>query len=245
MTGAERFSAVCAVEAERGASEAIGIGTYAEKRLHRILKRYAVDDASCYEIPVGSYVADVLDGRDLYEIQTGSFRTMKEKLAYYLEHTEYSIHLLHPVFETKTVIRMERETGEILRQRKTHVGGRDVDALHELYAVGEYLCHPRVTVTILRIRAEEYRYSERVRYRKKGAYDSELFPRELVEEVVLSEREDYRRFLPEGRESFSASEYGVCFKLKGRKLYSALNLLCKIGLLDRRSEGRAYRYFVQ
>lgn len=244
MMATERFAAISAEEAEKEALERQGIGTYGEKRLHRTLKRYVCDREECYEIPVGRYVADVLDGRELYEIQTGSFHTMPPKLSYYLEHTDYTVHLIHPLLETKTVIRMDRETGEVLRRRKTHIGGRAIDALPELYPIGEFLKSSRVTVTLLRICADEYRYSERMRYRKEGAYDSELFPRTLVEEITLCGAQDYRCFLPP-QSDFTAAEYGNFFKLKRRDLYSALNLFCKLGLLSRQSEGRAYRYFVQ
>lgn len=244
MMEAERFATLSAEEAEREALDRQGIGTYGEKRLHRTLKRYVCDREDCFEIPVGRYVADVLDGRDLYEIQTGSFRTMPPKLAYYLEQTDHTVHLIHPLLETKTVIRMDRQTGEVLRKRKTHVGGRAIDALPDLYPIGEYLKNPRVTVTLLRICADEYRYSERIRYRKEGAYDSELFPRSLVEEITLRGAEDYRCFLPP-LSDFTATEYSDFSKLKKRDLYSALNLLCKLGLLSRQSEGKAYRYFIQ
>ena len=83
-----------------------------------------------------------------------------------------------------------------------------------------------------------------MRYRKEGAYDSELFPRTLVEEITLRGAQDYRCFLPP-QSDFTAADYGNFSKLKKRDLYSALNLFCKLGLLSRQSEGRAYRYFVQ
>ena len=95
------------------------------------------------------------------------------------------------------------------------------------------------------LRADEMRYSERVRYRKSGAYDAELFPRELLGELVLRSAEDYRRFLPEGLSDFTAAEYASFSKLRGRKLYSALNTLCAVGVLRKEQEGKKYRYFVE
>ncbi len=244
MTDRERFAEICEREAEVSFTEGVGIGTYAEKRLHRVLKRYVCDEESRFEVPVGRYVADVLTEEGIFEIQTGSFRPMIPKLSYYLQETDLPIHLIHPLFETKTVIRMDRRTGEVLRRRKTHVGGRSIDALSDLFYVGEFLTDPRVTVTLLRIEADEFRYSERVRYRREGAYDADLFPRALVETVLFRTPEDYRRFLPEKTE-FTAAEYGALAKLKGRRLYSCLNLFCKLGLLEKTAEGRKYLYHVR
>jgi hypothetical protein len=243
VTSAERFAALAAEENEREEATREGIGTYAEKRLHRILKRFVSAEHSDFEVPVGRFVADVVSGKEILEIQTGSFRPLLPKLRYYLEMTDCSISVIHPVFATKNVIRMERETGEVLRRRKTHVGGRTIDGISELYSIMDVLGDPRLRIRILRLEVDEYRYSERIRYRKEGAYDSELFPRELLEEVVLRSPEDYRCFLPEER-SFTASEYGARMKLKGRALYSVLNVLCAVGLLERTTEGRKYRYTV-
>lgn len=242
MTEKERFALLCEEEAQKSASQGEGIGTYAEKRLHRILKRWVCDDASCYEVSVGRYIADVLTEDGIFEIQTGSFRPMVPKLRSYLEQTDFHVTLIHPVFSRKNLIRVDRESGEILRRRKSPRGERVSDALPSLYDVGEFLTHPRVSVILLCVEADEFRYSERIRYRRAGAYDADLFPRALCEEKHLDRAEDYRVFLP-NETSFTASEYGACFGLKGRKLYSALNLLCKIGILRRESEAKRYRYF--
>ena len=246
MTDFERFEALCEEEAavvERGNGEAIG--TYGEKRLHRILKRFVCADIRAHEVRVGKYVADVLNERGITEIQMRSFRPLVKKLRYYLEHTDYAVTVLCPVIAEKTIVRMERESGEILRIKRSPKHGRVIDVLPELFWLGDLMENDRLTVEVALIVAEEHRYSERRYHNREGAFESELFPRALRDCVLLRTREDFEAFLPEDVESFTAAEYASFSKLKNRKLYSALNFLCAVGVLERVREERKYRYFVK
>ncbi len=246
MTARERFSALCEREAARAdATAGERFELYAEKRLHRILKNFISEDAGTQEISVGKYTADVLLGNEITEIQTKSLRPLLAKLTYYLEQTDYRVTVVHPIFAQKTLIRAERETGEVLSCKKSPKKGSALNGLAELYWLSSLLPNDRLMVRLLLLRADEVRYSERVRYRKTGAYDSELFPRELLDEIVLGGREDYRIFLPEGLADFTAAEYAKWSKLRGRNVYSALNTLCAVGLLRREQEEKKYRYFVE
>lgn len=246
MTDFERFEALCEEEAavgERGNGEAIG--TYGEKRLHRILKRFVCSDVGSQEVRVGRYVADVLNERGITEIQTRSFRPLVAKLRYYLENTDYAITVVCPVIAEKTILRIERESGEVLRVKRSPKHGRVIDVLPELFWLGDLMENERLTVEVVLIVAEEHRYSERRYHNREGAFESELYPRALRDCVLLRTREDFSAFLPEGVESFTAAEYEKYSKLKHRKLYSALNFLCSVGLLRREKEENKYRYFVE
>ena len=242
----ERFASLCQREAERADGTAGDrFELYAEKRLHRILKDFISEEEGTQEVSVGRYTADLLVGNEITEIQTKSLRSLAPKLAYYLGETEYRVTVLHPILAEKRLIRADRETGEVLSIKRSPKRGRSLDGLAELYGIASLLPNERLRIRFLFLRADEVRYSERVRYRKTGVYDSELFPRELLGETVLKEREDYREFLPEGVTDFTAAEYGKHTKLRGRHLYSALNTLCAVGLLRREREGKKYRYFVE
>ena len=243
MTAEQRelFAALCEEENAAPSTRGSGIGTYGEKRLHRILKRFACDDADAWEIPVGGYVADVRTEEDLVEIQTGSFRPLTAKLTYYLTQTDYRVTVICPILSQMRILRMDRETGEILRDRRSPKKGTPMDALVQLYWLRELFPSERFTVRVLLIRAEEHRYSERMRYRKAGAYDAELFPLELLDEVFFHSIEDLTPYLPP-EEVFTAAEYGKVFGLKPRPANAVLQLLCAVGLLERKAEGRKYLY---
>lgn len=246
MTRAELFAELCAAESYRVCelSQESGIGIYNEKRLHRILKRTFCQNENCFEVGVGRYVADILEGSIITEIQCGPFAPLRKKLEYYLNETDYSVRIVHPIIVRRMIIRAERETGEIARVRTSPKRESVYHALADLYPLGELLPTPRVTLELALIEAEEFRYSERMRYRKKGAYDSELFPTALTGVVELCSIDDYSALLPEAFPSgeFSASDVKNLFKLTSRQLYSMLNTLCDIGALERSKQGRCVKY---
>ena len=217
-----------------------GIGTYSEKRLHRILKSLFADEDR-REIPVGDYVADVLSDGVITEVQTGSFRKYLPKLRYYLDATEYKVRLVIPIIAEKMLIRIDEETGEVIRKKRSPIKKNYFHGLAALYPIREILPSDRIEVDILLIYAEEHRYSERVKYRRSGAYISDLLPQRLTDERIFSAREDFLFFLPD-QDEFTAKEYSAFSKMKGRELYSCLNTLCQIGVISREKEGKSYVY---
>ena len=134
-----------------------GIGTYQEKPLHKMLKRAVTDDASCFEVRVGNYVADVREQGRIEEIQTGGFYPLADKLRYFLDETEDEITVVHPIDAELTVIRVDPETGEVLSHKRSpkHESVRDV--LPELFYLRHVFPSPRLNICIVSLRAEEYR----------------------------------------------------------------------------------------
>ncbi len=226
------------------AHEITNLGTYNEKRLHLILKRFVCDDPELYEAKVGKYVADIADGETLTEIQTGGLYPLREKLKYYLGQTDYRVRIVHPVIYSKQLLRVDKESGELIRSRKSPMRPKQWEIMQEIYRIGDFVSDPRLELYILYITADEYRYSdERVRRRRKGKYDSELFPRSLLKTIRLCGSEDYRFLLDGMPKIFSAKEYGKEKGVTGRSLYSTLNLLVKLGFLERRKvNSRSFEY---
>ena len=238
----EKFANLCACEGARE-SDGDSIGVYKEKRLHRILKRLVCEREETYEVKVGSYIADVLDGERITEIQTGSFYPLREKLSYYLSETEYSVTLIHPVINEKRIIRIDRESGEVIRSRRSPKRVGIGEIMREILYLGELAKCERLEIIILYISADEYRYSEAVRYRRSGRYDAELLPREICSQERFCGVESYKFLLEGTSECFSAREYGEISGMRGRPLYGTLNLLCALGLLRReKGEKGAYEY---
>ena len=89
-SGKIRFDSVCRAVAAEGLSGE-GIGTMAEKRMHKALKRYICEDESCHEVRIkpdgsastldrekaesgrGGYIADIYEDGKIFEIQTAGF----------------------------------------------------------------------------------------------------------------------------------------------------------------------------
>ena len=236
------FSELCLADRAMYGSDADNIGTYNEKRFHRIFKRFVCEDAECYEVKVGKYVADVLCDGHITEIQTKRFSSLTKKLEYYLENTDYTVSVVKPLIVKKRIIRADRVTGEVRRDRLSPKKEGYAEALHELYGIRELLANKRLRVHLVFVEAEEYRYSERVRFRKSGAYENDLFPVRMTDEVVLCGADDYARFLPDPLKDgeFCAKDYSALTGIRGRAAYSALGVLCSLGFLEKETRGRAY-----
>ena len=242
----ERFATLAAAESYtvKGLTAEEGIGIYNEKRLHRILKRTLCDNENFFEVKVGRYTADVLCDGHIYEIQCGSFAPLSDKIAYYLSETDNFVTVVHPLIVKRKIIRADRESGEIFHVRSSPKKEGLENLLPKLYYLRDFIGHPRFSLLAVLVEVEEYRYSEAVRYRKSGRYDNEVFPVSLVDAVELREIGDYVEFLPReliGKE-FAVADYQSYTKLRGRDLYSALNLLSHIGLIDKRIEKRKSIY---
>ena len=238
------FEQLCLADRILHGSDADGIGTYNEKRFHRIFKRCVTENAECYEVRIGRYIADVVcDGR-ITEIQTASFSKLEPKLRYYLDKTDYKVTVVLPLISEKKVIRADRLTGEIRSVRRSPKRARAADCLSHLYYLRELVGNPRLEVWVLLVKAEEYRYSERVRYRRTGAYECDLYPVGIDGQIRLCGIDDYRQFVPGELvgEEFDAKGYSRVTGMVGRTLYSALNTLYAIDLLSRRKEGNKYIY---
>lgn len=243
-----RFSHICAdlAESEDGYSPRAAIGTYMEKQMHVALKRYATTDESRFEVKVGNYIADVCEKDRITEIQTGGFYPLREKIAYYLSETEYHVTILHPVIAKRTRVWVDPETGEVLSRYRSPRAERVQDALRELFWLTPYLTHSRLVVCLVLIEAEEVRLQDGKRSRdgRRGSHRQAMIPLSLIDEVVLDEREDYARFLPEKLpETFTAAEYGKAMGLRGKAIYAGLAVLCAVGLVEKgEKRGRAYCY---
>ena len=238
------FHKLCLEDVVMSESDGDGIGTYSEKRFHRIFKRFVTDDASCYEVKIGSCVADVLCDGHITEIQTTSYSKLAPKIRYYLEKTDYTVSVVLPLICHRRIIRAEKETGEVKYTRISPQKAQLSDALDHLYYLREFLGNERLMIHVVMVSAEEYRYSERMRYRREGAYDNDLRPTDIKEETVLRGAGDYLRFLPNELRvgEFDTAAYSKLSGIKGRSIYSALNVLTSLGILRRRQEGRKYFY---
>ena len=71
------------------------IGTLGEKSLHAAIKDWYAQPGDQFEVPVSGYVADLVRGEILVEIQTRNFSAIRPKLARLLD--EHPVRLLHPI----------------------------------------------------------------------------------------------------------------------------------------------------
>ena len=243
-----RFADICDALRSPLYKERESIGTYNEKRTHRAIKRFVCDDESCFEVKVGSSVADVYADGTVYEIQTGSFLPLKKKIAAYLAAGVGEIRVIYPVITKRRIVRVDEETGEVLRSRMSSAKQTPRKILPELIYLSDCLKNPRLCFDIYLIEAEEHRYSDEIhRYRKSGKRDCELFPTSLEGIISLETTDDFASLLPESlkeiENGFTAADFMRETGIRGRGAYLALGGLEAAGVLKKEKHGRAAAIF--
>jgi len=98
--------------------------------LHIALQQYYAGDDGLTEAEVDGYRADALRDGVVYEIQTGSFTAIRDKLRKLAR--KHPVVLVYPVPETKFIARLDPETGEQLSCRRSPKRGRPADVFDEL-----------------------------------------------------------------------------------------------------------------
>ncbi len=238
------FEEICSSLSSPLYKESDWIGIYNEKRVHRAIKKFVSDDENCFEVKVGSSVADVLSDGVIYEIQTGSFYPLTKKIATYLSSSDYEIRVIYPIISKRKIVRVDKDTGEVLRSRLSSAKQNPTKILPELVYLSDSLKSRRLSFEIYSIYAEEHRYSDEIhRYRKSGKRDSELFPVSLESITVLETTDDFLSLVPEvlinSGEPFTAAQFMKATGIGGRRAYNALGALCAAGALAKQKNGKA------
>lgn len=242
-----------------------GIGTLGEKQMHAAIKRFICSDESCHEVKIdGSalcidqsenekdnkkkkrrFVADVMKDGTIYEIQTGSFAPLHDKIEWILENTTYNIVVIHPIAETKWINYINAQSGDIERRTKSPLKGSFKDISGEIYYIREFIGNPRFSIVLLMMEAEQYKKNTVKDGRKRPKYQKyELIPVSLLRAHVFKSIDDYRIFIPEGLpEVFTTKTYSTFSKIRGRDAYSIVKTLSYLSLFEETDKiGRAAAY---
>lgn len=220
-----------------------GIGTLGEKTVHSVLKSYLSPDSITHEVKVGGFVADICNGHEIIEIQTRDFNKLRRKLTDFLAF--YPVTIAYPVPYTKWIRWVNPETGEISAPRKSPKTGTPYAIFPELYKIKEYLVLPNLSLNIIMINLEEYRYLDGWSAdKKKGSTRCDRIPTGLVEEIRISCESDYRLLIPEALgDSFTSRDYKKASGLSLKNAQTALNVLHFIGAVERTGKkGNSYIY---
>lgn len=221
----------------------LGIGTLSEKTVHAVLKRYLVPDESCHEIKCGRYVADILYGGEIMEIQTAGFNRLRPKLEAFLKDKEVTI--VYPIPHIKWLIWIDETTGEFTKRRRSPKIGSYYEVFYELYKVKMFLKHPNLHFRLILLDVEEYRllngYSAD---KKRGSERYDRIPVDLEGDKLLNSPEDFKELVPEELpKTFTVKLFQKATKLSPRKAGVAVNVLVYLGIIRQVGKERnAYLY---
>lgn len=138
------------------------IGTQSESSLHAALKLEFSAPGDRFEEPVDGFVADIVRGDSLIEIQTGGFGSMGRKLDHLLDR--FHVHIVHPIPVDTWIVRLDHP------RRRSPKHGRLEDVFGELTSLPTLLDHPNCTLEVLLVDVEAIKVHDPTLRRRRGGW---------------------------------------------------------------------------
>lgn len=138
-----------------------------ETSLHRELKRLYAADPAGLEVRHGRYRIDAVNGDELVEIQHASLAAIRDKARQLLR--THRLRIVKPIVAAKLLVKRSRKGGPIVERRRSPKQGTLLGVFDELVYFTKVFPHPRLTLEIVLVEIEEWRYpghGRRRRYRK-------------------------------------------------------------------------------
>jgi hypothetical protein len=232
---------------EKGAAPVPGgnsrIGTERESSLHRALKvRYAGPEGRT-EVAAAGYVCDgINDSGEFFEVQTGSFGPLKQKVRELAGLGR--IRIIHPIIVGK-YIELFDAGGTLQSRRKSPRRGTEWDLFKALLYAPELPLVPGLTIELVLVDITERRIRDgRGSWRRKGASITDKILETYHHSVPLAALGDYYRFLPfEAGEQFTVRELGNRVRIRTDIAQKTLYVFTKLKLVERvEKRGNAWVY---
>ena len=169
-----------------------------ETSLHRQLKeRYAID-GGIVEQRIGRYRIDVVRGMQLIEIQLAPLTSIRDKIAALLKK-KHEVLVVKPVIITKHLVKLRRAGGQVVSRRRSPKRRTLLDVFDELVHFTRVFPHKRLTLEVVLIEIEEWRYPGHGRRRWRRDNDHLVDDQHLIavhEVHRFRTSADLRRLLP-------------------------------------------------
>jgi hypothetical protein len=169
------------------------IGTLNEKPLHAALKVWYSEDGDRFEVPILGFVADIVRGTTLIEIQTGSASGLQRKLATFLRRHE--VRLVLPVAARKTIVNVGPD-GEEQERRLSPRRAGVVDVFRQLVSLGELVGDSNLSVDVVLVHEQETRHARAARGRAKRYVVAERSLVEVMDCVSFRHPADFLGVIP-------------------------------------------------
>jgi hypothetical protein len=170
-----------------------------ETSLHRQLKERYLTDGAAVEQRVGRYRIDVARPGELVEIQLASLTAIRDKIRALVE--EHRVLLVKPIIARKTLVKRGRTGGRVIERRLSPKRGQLVDLFEELVHFTRVYPHRKLTLEVVLVEIEEWRYPGHGRRRWRRPGDHQVEDQRLVDVLEVHRfrtADDLCRFLPQG-----------------------------------------------
>jgi len=150
----------------------------AETSLHRDLKAFYCGEGSRQEVLVDGYRVDVVSGRQLVEVQFGSLAAIRNKVQKLLE--KHRVLVVKPIVARKLLVKRAAKGGPVIEQRLSPKRGRVLDLFNDLVYFTRVFPHRRLTLDVVLVEIEEWRYPGHGRRRRWRRDDNQVEDQRLV-----------------------------------------------------------------
>ena len=211
--------------------------------LHQALQRFYAGDEGLVEVEMDGYFADALRDGVIYEIQTGSFTAIRDKL--HALANEHPVVLVHPIVRYKWIAKFDPETGEETSYRRSPKRAELWEVFDELVYATRLLARENISLElIVTAQCELWLDDGEGSWRRQGQsiIGHELLA--ILERHRFEEPMDLARLLPEGLpEQFTVPDIreagGIRPRLAGKIAYT----LREVGAIEQVGmDGQAYLY---
>jgi hypothetical protein len=214
-----------------------------EKPLHSALKKWYAQPGDAFEVAVDGFVADILRGDLLIEIQTRSFSSLKTKLNRLLPL--HPVRLVYPVAQEKWITRVAEDGCLRLGRRRSPRHGGVEDLFNELVSFPNLLRDPHFSIEVVLIEEEEIRRHDDLKgWRRKGWLTCERQLLQVFESRLFTCPADLAQLIPPAlAEPFTTLDLALALhqprRLAQRMVYCLRLLDC---LRISGKKGRAIQY---
>ncbi len=167
-----------------------------ETSLHRQLKSLYADDPSQTEVRWGEYRIDAIAGEELVEIQHGSLAAIRRKVARLVK--KHPVRVVKPIVVRKHLVKQDARGGQVVSRRRSPKVGKLLEIFDELVYFTGLFPHERLTLDVVLVDVEEWRYPGHGRRRRRRERDHQVEDQKLLavhRTVSLATAADLRRLL--------------------------------------------------
>ena len=219
------------------------IGTYKEKKLHIMMKKYFEPNEDRHEVPTNGFIADIRRDGVITEIETNGFSGLGDKLRAYIP--EYHVNLVYPLAAKKYVSWIDPETKEISPRKASPKKATAYDLLFELVRILPFVKSENITVLAPMLEIDEYKLRDGwSRDKKRGAHRFERIPTDIYDIISLSCDDDFRKYIPEScTENFSVKDFALGAKINEYTARAVIKVMEARGVIAKGGKkGRAFVY---
>jgi hypothetical protein len=150
-----------------------------ETSLHRQLKQRYAQGGGLTEQRLGRYRIDVVRGQQLVEIQHSSLSSIRDKIRALLK--KHDVLVVKPIVVRKHLVKLKHQGGDVVSRRRSPKQRTLLDIFEELVHFTRVFPHKRLTLEVLLVEIEEWRYPGHGRRRRYRDDDHEVEDQQLVE----------------------------------------------------------------